>query len=410
MKILHVIAQLPMKTGSGVYASNLIEGLEEKGYENAVIYGIQDPFKAEFSEAIQKYPVKFLTEELPFPIVGMSDDMPYTASRYKDLKDDRFFSWKRAFLGQLERAKKDFCPDLVISHHLWCLTRLVKDVFFDRPVIGICHATDLRQAQNNPLLKKAYANDFSDLSQVIALSQKNIPLIGKTFGVDPSKIRIIPGGFDQLLFYEAKDEVEREEIKIFYGGKISHAKGVFELAAAFKQISQVFEKAHLYIVGNCSQEEEDELYQLAGQTDRIHFAPAVEQKKFAAYLREMDIFALASYYEGVPLVAIEALACGTRVVVSAIAGLIETLEDDINDSSLIEYVDLPRMIGVDVPHPEDIDDYIDRLALALSRQIIRIQEKEVVPKKVKEAVEGHSFGRTVNAFSDLIQGLNLETR
>ena len=29
MKILHVLAQLPIKTGSGVYFTNVIEGIKE---------------------------------------------------------------------------------------------------------------------------------------------------------------------------------------------------------------------------------------------------------------------------------------------------------------------------------------------------------------------------------------------
>ena len=43
MKVLHVLAQLPIKTGSGVYFTNVIEGLKEyEDIEQACIYAVTD--------------------------------------------------------------------------------------------------------------------------------------------------------------------------------------------------------------------------------------------------------------------------------------------------------------------------------------------------------------------------------
>jgi len=39
MRVLHVLAQLPAKTGSGVYFTNVIEGLESFNHEQAAVYG-----------------------------------------------------------------------------------------------------------------------------------------------------------------------------------------------------------------------------------------------------------------------------------------------------------------------------------------------------------------------------------
>ena len=39
MKVLHVLAQLPVKTGSGVYFTNVIDGLKNYEVEQAAIYG-----------------------------------------------------------------------------------------------------------------------------------------------------------------------------------------------------------------------------------------------------------------------------------------------------------------------------------------------------------------------------------
>ena len=43
------------------------------------------------------YPVIFETENLPFPIVGMSDVMPYKSTKYSDMSEDMFLKWEKAF-------------------------------------------------------------------------------------------------------------------------------------------------------------------------------------------------------------------------------------------------------------------------------------------------------------------------
>jgi hypothetical protein len=45
------------------------------------------------------YPVKFESEELPFPVVGMSNVMPYKSTRYMDLTSDMLKAWKKSFKG-----------------------------------------------------------------------------------------------------------------------------------------------------------------------------------------------------------------------------------------------------------------------------------------------------------------------
>ena len=80
MKILNVLAQLPMKTGSGVYFSNLVEELNAQGHENILLYGVQAPYSVDVEG--KHYPVEFKSEKIPFPIAGMSDIMPYESTIY----------------------------------------------------------------------------------------------------------------------------------------------------------------------------------------------------------------------------------------------------------------------------------------------------------------------------------------
>ena len=86
MKILHIITQKPNSTGSGIYLSGMIKGFEKIGHKQAVIAGIDvnDDVNC-FPSEVSFYPVKYNCGELNFPVVGMSDSMPYESTRYKDL-------------------------------------------------------------------------------------------------------------------------------------------------------------------------------------------------------------------------------------------------------------------------------------------------------------------------------------
>ena len=105
MRILHVLAQLPIKTGSGVYFTNVINGLKEFNVEQAAIYATTPEYNFNFIE--EKFEVEFQGEDISFPIVGMSDIMPYDNTLYKNMTDEMMASWQAAFRKKLIQARED---------------------------------------------------------------------------------------------------------------------------------------------------------------------------------------------------------------------------------------------------------------------------------------------------------------
>ena len=57
MKILHVLAQLPIKTGSGVYFTNVIEGLKKFDVEQAAVYATTPEY--DFNVSDEKFEIEF---------------------------------------------------------------------------------------------------------------------------------------------------------------------------------------------------------------------------------------------------------------------------------------------------------------------------------------------------------------
>jgi len=85
MRILSVSAQKADSTGSGVFLSELVKGFERLGQQQAVLCGATaGELPQHLPPTVQVYPVLYQTEALPFPICGMSDEMPYPSTRYRD--------------------------------------------------------------------------------------------------------------------------------------------------------------------------------------------------------------------------------------------------------------------------------------------------------------------------------------
>lgn len=401
MRVLHVLAQLPMRTGSGVSFKNRVEGLARRGVENALIYGTQEPYEIDFG--MTSYPVVFKTDEINFPIVGMSDEMPYENTLYSKMSDTMISIWQNAFLKRLEKAKKEFQPDLVISHHLWFLTSMVLDVFKGTPVIGISHGTDIRQAQQNNHLRYKYVKNLNRLDHVLALSNKEKKEVVEIFNVDEDKITIVGGGFDQDIFYDNGKEKKDDVTRIVFAGKLARSKGIYELAKAFPNLKRKFPKLRMFFIGTTSQEEEAILYENAHFCPGFKIFDVVNQEKLGKIMRRADIFVLPSYYEGLGLTAIEALACKMRVVATEIPGLMELLGDDVNNSNVIEYVKPPKIYDTDKPQKSHIDPFVERLELALEKQILRTEKKEEFPEDIYRDIYSHAWDQIVEREYEIIK-------
>lgn len=145
MRILSITAQKPHSTGSGVYLTELLNNWSLLGHEQAVIAGLYEEDEAVFPEGTKLYPVYYKTDRLPFAITGMSDEMPYESTRYQDVTGEMLGQFREAFYEKVSEAVEGWKPDLIVCHHLYLLTALVREWYPEQKIIGICHGSDLRQ-------------------------------------------------------------------------------------------------------------------------------------------------------------------------------------------------------------------------------------------------------------------------
>lgn len=387
LKILHLTAQKPFATGSGTYLLNLIGALSGKGCEQAVIYGIdageQLPEDAarRFSEArLLSYPVLYSSPELPFHVLGMSDVMPYPATRYRDLDENMLKAFEAAFGQAIKTAVESFQPDLIFCQHLFLLSALVRRLCPDRPVFAFCHETGLIQSEINPHLFARIRDDLARLEGIFALQPLQQKKILSRIPIPASRC-IVTGTSCNLSVFQKENSTAKRTLaegsgdlsngfdkepagkpdcniasgkragnsrslnvhqqdnavnasaqlscssaelvrpcRLIYAGKLSRLKGVDLLLRAFRLLDP--EKFSLTLIGDSSDADERKLIEqlCASLTLPLQRFPRQDNAALPAFYAQADLFILPTLREGLAISILEALACGLPCLMSDLPG------------------------------------------------------------------------------------------
>ena len=393
MRILSILAQKPSSTGSGVYLMELVRQFSLQGQEQAVIAGVYEEDPSPFPKEVLYRPVTFKTAGLPFPIFGMSDEMPYESSRYRDMTPASRRQFADAFLQALDEVVASFSPDLILCHHLYLLTALVREHLPRHRIYGFCHNTDLRQMVKTDLERDFIRDQIRRLDRIFVPQLSQQEEVRRIFGVEEEKIRQIGIGYNQEIFSMRKKEDKRsgsasscEEKRLIFAGKISEKKGVFSLLRALTLLAEKGERFTLTLAGGAGDlEEYERIRKMAKEAPYpVIFTGRLSQEELADRYLESDLFVLPSFFDAIPLVVIEALACSCKVVVSELPG-IRSWFDANAKSADIRYVPLPGMQQADEPVKEELPLFEERLAGEMEKALH--DPKSADPR----AVEGVSW-------------------
>ena len=368
MRILSVTAQKVDSTGSGVYLTELVKGFAKAGHQQAVICGTTWQDNIFLPEGVAVYPVYYNSEELPFPICGMSDEMPYESTRYCDLTDEMTEQLFAAFRRTIWEAVETFHPDVILCHHLYFLTALVRQMYPHIPVYGQCHGSDLRQFKKNFWQHALIYSEISRLDGIFALHGEQKQLICQLYGIPEEKVAVMGTGYNSDVFHireDIKENTNPEKIRLIFVGKISEKKGVMSLMRALQYL-QWPDHYELYLAGGAGNAEEFEKIRHLGLVAPcyVEFLGRLNHQQLAEELNASDIFILPSFYEGLPLVLIEAMACGLRAICTDLPGIKPWLNKAIPRNGVL-FVKPPEMRNEDEPVEESLPAFEKRLAVAI---------------------------------------------
>jgi glycosyltransferase involved in cell wall biosynthesis len=402
MKILHVLSQRPDSTGSGIYLQAMLREGTKQGHANFLLAGLPkgETLHLECLSPDGCHFVRFHGEDLSFEIVGMSDVMPYPSKRWRDLSAVEVESYEKVFGTKLVSLVQKIKPDLIHSHHLWILTALTRRTFPELPVVGTCHGSDLRQFHFCEHLRERVEADCRKLHRIMALSRAQKADILRLFGVPEEMVEVVGAGYNQNLFYpEAKSSPN--PVELAYVGKLSRAKGVPWLLKALARL--LHQPWLLHLVGGGTGEEKEEVLALARPLGaRVVIHGPLHQEDMAVILRRAHLAVLPSFFEGLPLVVLEALAVGCRVVATALPGVVELLEGC--QSETVSLVLRPRLKSQDQPYEEDEEVFVRELAKALANQIQAAQHQpDIALTEVSQVLEYYSWSAVFSRVERIYQ-------
>ena len=130
---------------------------------------------------------------------------------------------------------------------------------------------------------------------------------------------------DFYSVFKVKKRLNERGIVIGYIGAFTLAKGIYNLALAFKQLINYEPRLKIIFVGDWQNSEPPwlgvKVKTIFEGYDNVIFTGYVSHEKVADYLNEMLLLVLPSYSEGLPHVILEAMACGTPVLATPVGAI-----------------------------------------------------------------------------------------
>lgn len=195
----------------------------------------------------------------------------------------------------------------------------------------------LQSTRQHPMveLRKTIRSVAARAADMIFVPSHYLARIVEAWGVPASRIKVIHNGM--VAADDVADAQPHEPGLIVTVARLVAWKGVDHLIAAVAQLAATQPRAHLLVLGDGP--ERARLESLAASTPGlVTFAGHVPRSEVHRQLARAEAFVLASAYEGLPHVVLEAMSEGCPAVAAGAGGTPEVIRDGV-DGLLVPYGD-----------------------------------------------------------------------
>jgi glycosyltransferase involved in cell wall biosynthesis len=378
-----LLCQKVSSTGSGVVVKETVERAASLNTDVSLVcggYAGDEPLQSFRSRPKRLTLVEFDSKPplgIPMPIAGMSNRMPYRSIAFKDLTLNQVELYVAVWMRHIREALASFKPHVIHVHHLWLLAAAAAHVAPpDVPILVSLHGTDLSRADDAPHLAQLVEPSIARFDNLLALSDDMVASTVAHYPASTSDvIAVLGNGFNETLFKPGRHtRAVLEQYGIdpagrpvaLFVGKFDRVKGIEWLLRAFARVVGT----SLLVVGGGGPDDELQRYQglvsALKLEHRVVFTGAIPYEDVGALMNAASVLVLPSFHEAFGLVALEALACGSRLVATRQGGLssfVPTVLQNEGDAILID--GLPSL----APEPNDSSRFVSDLADAIDTQL-----------------------------------------
>lgn len=303
-------ANVPQRLGSSQVAFELLRNLEKVDRQN------------EYTVLLPRKPLSDLPKERP-------------GWRYKVLRPGKLWTWIALPLALYTSRTK---PDLFFSptHYIPRFSPVKRVALIHD--LSYLHFPGMFKREDLWKLTNWTKFSVTRTDHLIAVSNFTKQDLIKQYGVSKQKVTVAVNGYDKEVFHPIDDREKVDEVKNRYGvsgryvifvGTIQPRKNLLRLIEAFAKVGDL----KLVIVGKITgRGKEGWLYKEIlekpkelGIEGRVVFTGFVPMEDLPYLYSGAESFILPSLWEGFGIPALEAMACGTPVIVSNVSSLPEVV-------------------------------------------------------------------------------------
>jgi alpha-maltose-1-phosphate synthase len=327
---------------------------------------------------------------------------PFDNPIFKD-SDGKLKSVFQSLATNIHMNAKPIDADVVHCHTWYShFAGIVAKLCYGTPLVITTHSLEPLRPWKREQLGHGYeasswvektAIEMADA--IIAVSKETKDDVLRFFNVDEQKIKVIYNGINLKEYVPTKNTdtlnkfgIDPNKPYVLFVGRITRQKGIIHLVNAIQYIhpdTQVVLCAGAPDTPEIAKEMEDSVAAVKQTRNNVIWIDEMLPKKEVIELySQADVFCCPSIYEPFGIINIEAMACETAVVASAVGGIKEVVVH--NETGLLIPVEQQQTAPFE---PVNADKFARDLAEGINTVIDNESLKNSMAKKGRQRVEAH---------------------
>ena len=297
------------------------EGIDENFIEQFPFFDI---LRESFDRLFKGY-----KRELSNYLVNRIHDC-YVSKRIERIKPDIILGYETSSLRSFRKAKENGKISILdlVSAPYW----------FQRKIWSICKFDPYDESNWLSDQIGRVKQEEIDTADYIFIPSEYVKSILLKADIPERKILKIPFGASSVFFKPKADYRKNSTFRILYVGSMTKGKGINYMLQALKELA--LDNVELILIGPMA----DGKAVLKQYQGSYKYIPFLHHEDLSKHYQEADIFVFPSLLEGFAQVVIEAMACGTPVIVTQNSGSSDAVRDG-TDGFIVPIMDVESLKG-----------------------------------------------------------------